>query len=332
MAGCGYDSMGVTDVQGVLHSANTRRSPDYLPELIEREFRAGATAFSIEAFVGILADGLLERVEVDVAVSTGFERDHLDVHGSIEAYWRAKLRLFGEYLRPDGVAVIASGSPQSDLVRKAVNRRGARLVVIGEGGELRFTDLEEAGNSLSGHLAVGRDQFRVSLPTVHRVVVTNLLLAAGAVIGAGGAPGAVAEALMNVTPPPGRLEVIADRNGVTAIVDTAHNPGALRTALESVRTRTRRRVILVFGAGGERDRGKRPAMGAVAEELADLVILTDDNPRREPPAQIRSEVRVGAPKSIEIPTVEMRSEWQSRWPSPVTRSLSRDEGTSNSNS
>ncbi|MFJ4167014.1 Mur ligase family protein [Microbacterium sp. NPDC089698] len=296
-----YDSMGVTDVHGVLREANTYRSPDYFPELIDREFRTGAEAVSIEAFVGILADGLLDRVEVDVAVSTGFERDHLDVHGSIEAYWRAKLRLFEEHLRPDGVALILSGSAQSELVREAVRRRGARLVVVGDGGEVRLTELVEVAGSLVGQLVVGGNQFDVSLPTVHPVVANNLLLAAGAVMSAGGSPDEVADALTTVVPPPGRLEVIAEQNGVTAIVDTAHNPGALRAALQSVRTRTRGRVILVFGAGGESDRGKRPDMGALAEELADIVILTDDNPRRELPQQIRREVRIGAPNSIEIP-------------------------------
>lgn len=296
-----YDSIGITDVNGVLHEAKTRRSPDYLPDLIEYQARAGATAIAIEAFVGILADGLFERVVVDTAVSTGFERDHLDVHGNIDAYWGAKLRLFDEYLRPDGVAVLAEGAAQGDLVRAAVKRRGARLVVVGERGEVRLSAPEEVKGRLSGQLVIGSESFAVSLPTVHPVAVTNLLLAAAAVIGAGGEAASVADALARVTPPPGRLQTVAERDGVTAIVDTAHNPGAFREALRSVRARTRGRIVLVFGAGGERDRGKRKEMGAVAESLADLVILTDDNPRREPPQRIRREVREGVPNCIEIP-------------------------------
>lgn len=297
----GYDSTGITDVDGVRHEARTRRSADYLPALIERQVQLGATALSLEAFVGVLADGLFERVEVDTAVSTGLERDHLDVHGRIENYWGAKIRLFEEHLRVDGVAVLATDSAQGGLVREAVQRRGARLVTVGEGGEVELSRPQEADGRLSGHLAIDGDGYKVSLPTVHPIAVTNLLLAAAAVIGAGGDPGAVVEGIGRVTPPPGRLQVVAERDGVTAIVDTAHNPGALRVALQSVRARTRGRLLLVFGAGGERDRGKRGEMGAVAASLADIVVLTDDNPRREPAHRIRSDVRAGAPASIEIP-------------------------------
>ncbi|MCJ1706487.1 Mur ligase family protein [Microbacterium sp. VKM Ac-2923] len=297
----GYDSTGITDVEGVAHKSNVRRSPDYLPDLIRTQVAAGAQAISLEAFVGILADGLFEHVEVDTAVSTGLERDHIDVHRSVEGYWNAKLRLFAEYLRPDGVAIIATNSAQGDLVRDAVARRGIRLVTVGEGGDIHLDDAVENEGRMHGDLRVGAAAYRVSLPTVHTVAVTNLLLASAAVIGAGGDPGAVADALARVEPPPGRLQVIAQADGVTAMVDTAHNPGALRTALRAARARTERRVILVFGAGGERDRGKRAQMGAIAAELADVVILTDDNPRREPPERIRAEIRVAVPDCVEIP-------------------------------
>lgn len=299
-----YDSTGITGVDGVVHEAKTRRSPDYLPDLIEYQRRRGATAISIEAFVGILADGLFERVEVDTAVSTGFERDHLDVHKSIEAYWGAKLRLFEEYLRPDGVAVLAAGSAQGDLVRAAVRRRGARLVTVGEGGDVEFSDAHEIDGKLRGRLDVDGETYDVLLPTVHPIAATNLLLAATAVIGVGGQPGAVADALANVTSPPGRLQIIAQRDDVIAMVDTAHNPGALRTALLSVRSRAQGRVLLVFGAGGGRDVGKRREMGSIADQFADIVILTDDNPRHEPPQSIRNAVRAGVPRSIEIPRRE----------------------------
>jgi UDP-N-acetylmuramoyl-L-alanyl-D-glutamate--2,6-diaminopimelate ligase len=298
----GYDSTGVTEVDGTVRESRVRRSPDYLPELIDAQARAGAQAVSLEAFVGILADGLFERVSVDVAVSTGLERDHIDVHRSLEGYWNAKLRLFREYLRPDGVAVIAAGSAQGDLVREAVALRGIRLVVVGDGGDVTTEGLEERSSRLRGTLRVEGQAYPVSLPTVHAVAVMNLLLAGTAVIAAGGDPSAVTDALSRVEPPPGRLQVIGEKDGVTAMVDTAHNPGALRVALRAARARTAGRVILVFGAGGERDRGKRAPMGAIAAELADVVILTDDNPRREPPHRIRAEVRAGIPDCIEIPS------------------------------
>lgn len=296
-----YDSTGITDVHGDTREAKTRRSPDYLPELIESQAQAGADAVSLEAYVGILADGLFERVEVDVAVSTGLERDHIDVHGSVDGYWKAKLKLFEEYLRPDGVAILTTDSAQGDLVRAAVAHRGAHLITVGDGGEVQIIDAHEADGQLRARVAIGGVSYATVLPTVHAIAATNLVLAATAVITAGGDPAQVTEALRGVTPPPGRLHVVAERHGVTAMVDTAHNPGALRTALQAVRPRTTGRLILVFGAGGERDRGKRRPMGEIASQLADLVILTDDNPRREPPDRIRREVRAGIPECIEIP-------------------------------
>ncbi|MGP5078714.1 Mur ligase family protein [Brachybacterium alimentarium] len=310
----GYDSTGITDVHGSLHEARPRRSADYLPELIERQVRDGAQAISLEAFVGILKDGLFERVPVDVAVCTGLERDHLDVHGSLEAYWGAKLSLFDQHLRPDGVAVMAVDCARGDLVRAAVARRGARLVTVGEGGDVHIAPdagagqaadeagaVGGAGRGLAGQLTVGTETIPVQLPVRHSIAVTNLLLAATAVISLGASPATVAAALTQVTAPPGRLETIGRRDGVTAIVDTAHNPAALRTALQAVRPGTAGRLIVVFGAGGERDRAKRPEMGELAAALADVVVLTDDNPRREPAQRIRDEVRVGCPGCLEIP-------------------------------
>lgn len=297
----GYDSTGITDVEAVLHPAEWRKSPDYLPDLIDVQVRAGAQAISLEAFVGILADGLFEHIEVDVAVCTGLERDHLDVHGSVEAYWAAKLTLFGQYLLTDGVAVLATDCAQGDLVREAATEHGARVVTVGEGGDVYLEDAEEHDGRLYGRLVIGGDPYPVVLPTVHGIAVTNLLLAATTLIAAGADPTTVVEALPQVAPPPGRLEVVAQRDGVTAMVDTAHNPGALRTALRTIRPRAEGRILLVFGAGGERDRAKRPEMGVIAADLADLVVLTDDNPRREPPGRIRAEVRTGCPGCIEIP-------------------------------
>lgn len=297
----GYDSTGVTDVNGIVRESDVRRSPDYLPDLIEQQVKAGATAISIEAFVGILADGLFDRVEVDIAVSTGFERDHLDVHGSIDAYWGAKLSLFDQYLRPEGMAIVATDSAQGELVRKVIRRRGIRLVSVGKGGDVQLIDPEEVSGRIRARLQVDSGSHDVWLPTVHAADCTNLLLAAAAVMGAGASPEVVARELEHVVRPAGRLEVVCEGGGVTAMVDTAHNPGALRVALHAVRKRTAGRLFLVFGAGGERDRGKRSEMGAVALQLADIVILTDDNPRREPPDVIRREVRQGVPDSIEIP-------------------------------
>lgn len=301
-AAAGCDSTGITDIDGRVRPARFRRDDGYLPDLIEHEHRQGAEAISLEAFVGILADGLFEHVPVDVAVCTGLERDHLDVHGTIERYWGAKLSLFERHLRPDGIAVLATDCRRGDLVEAAVRRRGAGLVMVGPGGdvELMGATRDDAGG-VSGTLRIGSEAVPVRLPTRHSIAVTNLLLAATAVTALGGDPNLVAAGLSRVSPPPGRLEVVAHASGVVAMVDTAHNPGALRTALASVRADTAGRVILVFGAGGERDRGKRGRMGEAAMQGADIRILTDDNPRREPPQRIREDIRIGCPDCIEIP-------------------------------
>ena len=297
----GYDSTAVTDVHGVRHKARVRRSTSYVREMIDFQAKAGATAFALEAFVGLLADGMFTTVEVDTAVCTGLELDHLDVHGSPEAYWRTKLKLFDTYLRPDGVAVMAVDCALGERVEAAVARRGARLVRVGDGGDVSLVDTRPDGEGLTGSVRIHDYAYEVAFPFSHDIAVTNALLAAVAVISAGGPPQDVLAALAHVTPPAGRLQRVADVDGVTVMVDTAHNPGALRTALTAARARTDRRLIVVFGAGGERDRGKRPAMGRIAARLADLVVLTDDNPRRESPDVIRRAVREGCPDCLEIP-------------------------------
>ena len=298
----GYDSTGITDVDGVLHMARVRKSRSYLPEMIEFQARRGAYAMSVEAFVGMLGAGLYADVEVDTAVCTGLESDHLDVHGSLEQYWEAKLALFRTHLRPDGVAVMAVDCAQGDRVAAAVADRGARLVRVGAGGDVRLIDVRPDGQRLRGRLVIDGDVIPVNLPFTHKVAVTNALLGAVAVIGVGGPVAAVTDALSRLKAPPGRLERVGAVGGVTVMVDTAHNPGALRAALTTVKEQTEGRLILVFGAGGERDRSKRPEMGRLAAEVADLAVLTDDNPRREPPARIRAEVRAGCPDCLEIPS------------------------------
>ena len=225
-AGC--DSTGIDDVHGAVRPAQFRRSAQFLPDLLAEQVVLGAEAITLEAFVGTLKDGLYEHVEVDVAVCTGLESDHLEVHGSLEAYWGAKLQLFEEHLRPDGAVVLATDCAQGELVRDAAARRGARLVTVGPGGDVVLEEVEEVAAAdgamrLEGVLRVGSQRLPVLLPTVHAVAVTNLLLAASAVIALGAGPGTVAEALAGVAPPPGRLEVIGRRGGVTAMVDTAHS-------------------------------------------------------------------------------------------------------------
>ena len=301
-AGSSYTSHGLRSPDGTLAPVEVENTATFLPAMIAGEQASGAEAMAIEAFAAALQIGIHAAMEVDVAVCTGVESDHLDFHGTPEAYLAAKLLLFSQVLRPDGVAVVPVGGAACDVVCEVAAHRGIRTVRVGEGGEVALAHAEVVGESLHARLMIdGAEIGAVHLPFRDAITVQNALLAAAAVWCLGASPAQVAAGLATLEPPAGRLQRVGEFDGVEVVVDTAHNPGALRTALRAVRDRAPRRVILVFGAGGERDAVKRPEMGLVAAELADVVVLTDDNPRRESPSAIRAAVRRGCPQAIEIP-------------------------------
>jgi UDP-N-acetylmuramoyl-L-alanyl-D-glutamate--2,6-diaminopimelate ligase len=212
------------------------------------------------------------------------------------------MRLFDEVVDADGSAVIWMDDARSDDVVRHAKQRGLKLVTVGERGEalkLLSRTPTHLGQLLEVETSGGTH--KINLPLIGAYQAANALVAAGLVIATGGDMAQVLGLLSRVQPVRGRLErAVITRDGAPVYVDYAHTPDGIRAAIEALRPHTRGRLIIVLGAGGDRDPGKRPLMGRVASELADVVIVTDDNPRGEDPAVIRSAVLAGAPDAREI--------------------------------
>ncbi|MDB5692620.1 MAG: UDP-N-acetylmuramoyl-L-alanyl-D-glutamate--2,6-diaminopimelate ligase [Alphaproteobacteria bacterium] len=265
--------------------------------------REGATHAAFEASSHGLAQYRTEGLPVQAAAFTNFSRDHLDYHGTMDAYFEAKMRLFTEVVAPDGAAVIWTDDARSAEVVKRVEARGLRRLTVGARGEtLRL--IARAPTQLGQRLTLEADgrRHQIDLPLIGAYQAANALTAAGLVLATGGELEQTLANLSRVQPVRGRLErAVITRAGAPVYVDYAHTPDAIEAAIEALRPHARGRLIIVFGAGGDRDVGKRAEMGAVAARLADLVIVTDDNPRSEEPAAIRRDILQGAPEASEVP-------------------------------
>ena len=265
--------------------------------------REGLTHVSFEASSHGLAQYRTEGLPVRAAAFTNLSRDHLDYHGTMEAYFAAKLRLFSEVVDGDGAAVVwADDGEWSDRVIAAATARGLRVLTVGTRGEtIRLASRTPTQLGQTLELVVEGTTHKVLLPLIGAYQAANVLVAAGLVIATGGSALTTLDALSRLLPVRGRLErAVIARSGAPVYVDYAHTPDGLRAACEALRPHTRGRLRLVFGAGGDRDTGKRPEMGAVAVALADDVIVTDDNPRTENPAAIRAAIMAAAPGATEI--------------------------------
>jgi UDP-N-acetylmuramoyl-L-alanyl-D-glutamate--2,6-diaminopimelate ligase len=265
--------------------------------------REGVTHAAFEASSHGLAQYRTEGLPVRAAAFTNFSRDHLDYHVTMEAYFEAKMRLFDEVVEPDGAAVIWTDDPKSDEVVKRAEARGLRLLTVGARGEtLRL--VERAPTQLGQRLTIEADGKRqqVDLPLIGAYQAANALTAAGLVLATGGDLRQTLANLSRVQPVRGRLErAVITRAGAPVYVDYAHTPDAIEAAIAALRPHAKGRLIIVFGAGGDRDVGKRAEMGAVAARLADLALVTDDNPRSEDPAAIRRDILRGALDARELP-------------------------------
>ncbi|WP_420136676.1 UDP-N-acetylmuramoyl-L-alanyl-D-glutamate--2,6-diaminopimelate ligase [Sphingomonas sp.] len=264
--------------------------------------REGVTHAAFEASSHGLSQFRTEGLPVQAAAFTNLSRDHLDYHGTMEAYLEAKLRLFSEVVAGDGAAVVWMDDPASTRVAEIARERGLRLISLGTRGEsIRIVERQptQLGQTLT--LEADGKTHSVKLPLIGAYQAANALTAAGLVLATGGELADILARLARVQPVRGRLERAAiSRAGAPIYVDYAHTPDGLEAAIQALRPHTAGRLIVLFGAGGDRDRGKRPLMGDVATRLADHVIVTDDNPRSEDPAFIRREVLAGAPGAVEI--------------------------------
>lgn len=262
--------------------------------------RAGIEHVALEASSHGLAQYRLDGVRLKAAAFTNLSRDHLDYHDSYEDYFLAKLRLLGELLPPDGAAVLNTETAVYEELLDICWGRGLRTLSVGDGGDLRIESrvYTSAGQEL--RIGFGPEVHDVTLPLIGDFQALNALTAAGLVLMTGGEPANTIGALANLKPVRGRLELIGRHpNGAQIYVDYAHTPDALRVLLTSLQPHTQGKLHVVFGCGGERDEGKRPQMGEIAASLADRVIVTDDNPRGDDPAEIRQQVLVACPGAIE---------------------------------
>lgn len=263
--------------------------------------REGVSHIAFEASSHGLTQYRTEGLNVSAAAFTNLSRDHLDYHGDMAAYFTAKLRLFSEVLAPDGTAVVWADDPNSERVIDLARQRRNKLMTVGEhGDDLRIVSRDPTLLGQGLVIAAGGEEHRVTLPLIGAYQAANALIAAGLVIATGGDIGATIAGLGRLQPVRGRLErAVITASGAPVYVDYAHTPDALEAAIAALRPHVAGRLILVFGAGGDRDQGKREPMGAIAAALADVAIVTDDNPRSEQPAAIRADILKGAPNAIE---------------------------------
>lgn len=279
--------------------------PGLWSQEIARYRDEGAAAIAIEAHSVSLAAGEWTGAPVDVAVLTSMDADHLDHHGGWDAYVAAKLRLFSEVLRPGGVIVAPGGSPLVGNLSTVAARRQLRLVLLGEAGGVGVSSA--AGQAGDGYevtvrlpegLSVGTSSVVARLPNRTGFLVEALGLAVAA-LHAAGIDLEIAEPI-ELEVPAGRMQRVSPADAPAVFIDYAHTPGALRTVLREARADNPGRLRLVLGCGGDRDRSKRAAIGAVASEVADDVIVTDDNPRSEDPGTIRAEILGACPGARDI--------------------------------
>ncbi|MGV3458783.1 UDP-N-acetylmuramoyl-L-alanyl-D-glutamate--2,6-diaminopimelate ligase [Sphingomonas sp.] len=264
--------------------------------------REGVTHLAFEASSHGLSQYRTEGLPVAAAAFTNLSRDHLDYHKDMADYLTAKLRLFADVLDPDGTAVVWADDPHSERVIDIARMRGNRIINVGEHGDtIRLVSREPTLLDQKLEIAFGGETYRVGLPLIGGYQAANALVAAGLVIATGGDPAQTFANLARLQPVRGRLERAAiSKTGAPVYVDYAHTPDAIEAAIAALKPHAAGRLILVFGAGGDRDPGKRAPMGQAAVAGADLVIVTDDNPRGEDAASIRRDVMKGSPQATEI--------------------------------
>lgn len=296
-AAASLGTIGVVSPSGDVYGSLTTPDPVTLHRLLDQMAGEEVTHLAMEASSHGLDQRRLDGVRLSAAAFTNLSRDHLDYHPTVEDYLAAKLRLFDTLLPPGAPAIIDADSDVATRVVAAARARGARALTVGAQGE--FLRLISAGTEgLATRLAIdhaGRTH-QVLLPLAGAFQTSNALVAAGIVIATGGDADTVFAALEHLEGAPGRLELIGRKGDAPVFVDYAHKPDALEKALAALRPFAPGRLIVVFGCGGDRDRGKRPIMGEIAARCADVAIVTDDNPRSEDPAAIRAEILAGMPQ------------------------------------
>jgi UDP-N-acetylmuramoyl-L-alanyl-D-glutamate--2,6-diaminopimelate ligase len=303
-ASASIGTVGLVSPKRTVYGSLTTPDPIALHRQLDEIAREGVTHLAFEASSHGLDQYRLDGVRVTAGGFTNLSRDHMDYHPTVAHYLAAKLRLFRDLVPPGGAAVISADHDCSGEVIDAAHARKLRVMAIGRNGDgaegIRIVEAEVDGFSQQLVLAHRGKNFRVKLPLVGAFQIENALVAAGLAIGTGSDADHVFASLEHLEGAKGRLERVGERNGAPIFVDYAHKPDALAKALQALRPYAKRRLVVVFGAGGDRDAGKRPIMGEIAAENADGVIVTDDNPRSENPAAIRAAILATAKGAQEI--------------------------------
>ena len=303
---CGYDSASLGTI-GVIargqadYGALTTPDPISLHHRLDALSRAGIDHAVMEASSHGLDQYRLDGVRLKAAAFTNLGRDHLDYHATMDDYFHAKMRLFRDLLPKGAPAVIYADDAWSTRAMDVAQQTGHPVFSVGMRGQtIRLASLQRDGFTQTLILETASGSHRVRLPLAGDFQAANALVAAGLVMACGVNETSVFNAIAQLKGVPGRLEPIGHLNGALALVDYAHKPEALAHALDALRPYASARLICVFGCGGDRDPGKRPIMGEIAARKADVVIVTDDNPRSENPAAIRASILAAAPGAREI--------------------------------
>ena len=294
-------TIGIVSSKLNVYGSLTTPDPIALHRALDKLERAGVTHLALEASSHGLDQRRLDGVHLAAGAFTNLSRDHLDYHATLDDYFAAKMRLFATLL-PAGAPIVFDAD--SDIAGRFVEALTARAPDLrGVGAKGRYITLKSAareGFSTRLSLVHAMGPYDVLLPLVGVFQVSNALVAAALCISTGSHAGEVFDALSGLEGAPGRLEKVGARQGAPVFVDYAHKPDALEKALKTLRPFVDRRLVVVFGCGGDRDPGKRAMMGEIAARCADVVIVTDDNPRSENPAAIRAAILAAAPGAIEI--------------------------------
>ncbi|WJR77010.1 UDP-N-acetylmuramoyl-L-alanyl-D-glutamate--2,6-diaminopimelate ligase [Bradyrhizobium sp. NP1] len=298
-------TIGLVSPKRTVYGSLTTPDPIALHHQLDEIARDGVTHLAFEASSHGLDQFRLDGVRIAAGGFTNLSRDHMDYHPDVAHYLAAKLRLFRDLVAPGGAAVISADHDCSREVIDAAAARGLRLITVGRHGDgagegIRLVDAAIDGVAQRLMLEHRGRSIKLCLPLVGGFQVENALVSAGLAIGTGSDADAVFASLEHLEGAKGRLERVGEHQGAPIFVDYAHKPDALAKALQALRPYAKRRLVVVFGAGGDRDAGKRPLMGAIASEHADSVIVTDDNPRSEDPAAIRAAILAAASGAREI--------------------------------
>ncbi|TWB92085.1 UDP-N-acetylmuramoylalanyl-D-glutamate--2,6-diaminopimelate ligase [Bradyrhizobium macuxiense] len=297
-------TIGLVSDKRTVYGSLTTPDPIALHRQLDEIARDGVTNLAFEASSHGLDQYRLEGVRIAAGGFTNLSRDHMDYHPDVAHYLNAKLRLFRDLVADGGAAVISADHDCSAEVIEAARARGLRIITVGRNADacegIKLTDAAIEGFAQKLVIEHCGRKYAIRLPLVGEFQIENALVAAGLAIGTGSAADDVIGCLQHLEGAKGRLEFVGEHNGAPIFVDYAHKPDALAKALQALRPYAKRNLVVIFGAGGDRDAGKRPIMGAIAAENADQIIVTDDNPRSEKPEAIRAAIMATAKGAREI--------------------------------